>query len=108
YKEAKRSMGIYRIKIILKDKIYIGIDTDLPAKINRHKAELKFGSHRNKELQQAWNKFGEPAFDFEVLDVLDPKEAPKQTLPKSCRSSWKCGFENLKRKVLPSLPHKSV
>lgn len=69
-------MGVYRITSSRSDKIYVGFGIDLPAKINRHKAELKFGSHRNRELQEAWDLFGETSFEFEVLDVLDHKEAP--------------------------------
>ena len=71
YKQSKRSMGVYRIKTSQNDKLYIGFATDLDARFNRHKSELKFGSHRNKELQQIWNACGESAFDFEILDVLD-------------------------------------
>jgi GIY-YIG catalytic domain len=74
YKDAKRSMGVYRIASSRNDKVYIGFDTNLPARINRHKAELKFGNHRNRELQEIWNLFGERAIDFEVLDVLDHQE----------------------------------
>jgi len=46
----------------------------LPARFNRHKAELKFGSHRNSELQEIWNSLGESALEFEILDVLDHEE----------------------------------
>ena len=74
YKQAKRPMGVYRIRNTRNDKLYIGCVTDLPAKINRHKAELKFGSHRKRELQEEWNLFGESSFQFEVLDELDHKE----------------------------------
>jgi hypothetical protein len=74
YKEAKRSMGVYRITATGSDTVYVGFGTDLPAKINRHKAELKFGSHRNRELQEAWNSLGESAIEFGILDVLDHKE----------------------------------
>jgi hypothetical protein len=74
YKQTKRLMGVYGIRSTRNDIVYVGSGTDLPAKINRHKAELKFGSHRNKELQEAWNSLGESAFEFEVLDVLDHKE----------------------------------
>lgn len=77
YKEAKRAMGVYGIKNARNDKAYIGFGLDLAAKLNRHKAELRFGTHRNKELQNAWNLFGERALGFEVLDVLAPKENPK-------------------------------
>jgi hypothetical protein len=49
-------------------------DIDLSARINRHKAELNFGSHRNRELQVEWNSIGESFFQFEVLDELNHKE----------------------------------
>ena len=71
YKQAKRPMGVYRIRNLHNDKVFIGFATDLPARFNRHKAELKFGNHRNRELQEIWNSFGESAFEFEILDVLD-------------------------------------
>jgi len=74
YKKTKRPMGVYRIRNTRNDKSYIGFGTDLPANINRHKAGLKFGSHRDRELQEEWNLFGESSFQFEVLDKLDHKE----------------------------------
>lgn len=80
YKEARRPMGVYTIRNIGNNKLYLGFGTDLPAKINRHKAELRFGNHRNRELQEGWNSFGESSFQFEVLDILDQEENP-QTKP---------------------------
>jgi len=74
YKQAKQSMGVYRIRNSQNDKVFIGFATDLPARFNRHKAELKFGNHRNRELQETWSSLGESAFKFEVLDVLDREE----------------------------------
>lgn len=74
YKETKQPMGLYAIRISQHDKIYIGFATNLQARFNRHKTELKFGSHRNQELQELWNSLGEQAFEFETLDVLEHKE----------------------------------
>ncbi len=74
YKQSKRSMGVYRIMDLQKNKVYIGFAIDLEARFNRHRAELKFGSHRNKELQEAWNSYGGSALKFEILDVLEQKE----------------------------------
>jgi hypothetical protein len=78
YKQAKRRMGVYRIRNTGNDRSYIGFGTDLPAKINRHKAELRFGTHRNRELQDEWNSFGESSFRFEILDELDQGENPQE------------------------------
>jgi hypothetical protein len=74
YKETKRPMGVYRIKDTRNNTVYIDFATDLSAKINRHKAELRFGSHQNKKLQEAWNSSGEASLEFEILDMLDHEE----------------------------------
>ena len=77
YKEAKRPMGVYRILNTQNGKSYVGFSTDLQARINRQKTELKFGSHRNKELLGEWKSFGESCFEFEILDELDHDENSK-------------------------------
>ncbi|MFC1863739.1 GIY-YIG nuclease family protein [Thermodesulfobacteriota bacterium] len=59
YKQTDRPMGVYRIRSTQNKIVYIGYSTDIQAKINRHKAELKFGSHRNRELRKTWNSLGE-------------------------------------------------
>ena len=71
YKESKQPMGIYSIKNSQNDIIFIGYALDLNAKINRHQTELKFDSHRNKELQHIWNTHGESALEFEIIDILE-------------------------------------
>jgi len=76
YKQAKRPMGIYRIRNRRNGKSYVGFSTDLQARINRQKTELKFGSHRNTELLDEWKSFGESSFEFEVLDELAHAEEP--------------------------------
>lgn len=77
YKQSNRPMGIYRIKNTQNCKSYVGYSLDLQARINRHKAELKFGSHRNLELLDDWKVFGESSFEFEVLDELALDEKSK-------------------------------
>jgi predicted GIY-YIG superfamily endonuclease len=74
YKRSKRPMGVYIISNSQDNTIFIGYSTDLPAKFNRHKSELKFGGHRNKELQNLWKSLGENALTFKILDELDHKE----------------------------------
>lgn len=70
-------MGVYRIKNKENGKSYIGFGTDLQARLSRHRAELKFGSHRNAELLGEWKSFGESCFEFEVLDELEHEENSK-------------------------------
>jgi group I intron endonuclease len=77
YKQTKRPMGVYRIRNTQNGKSYIGFSTDLQARLRRHKAELKFGSHRNAELLGEWKSLGESCFEFEVLDELEHEENSK-------------------------------
>ena len=74
YKQNRRPMGVYRIRNTQKGKSYVGSSTDVQARINRQKTELKFGSHRNAELLGEWKSFGESSFEFEVLDELKHDE----------------------------------
>ena len=50
---------------------------NLPAILNRAKAELKMGSHRNVVLQEEWHQFGPEMFEFEELELLDPSDDPE-------------------------------
>lgn len=76
YKETRRPMGVYRVHNTVSDKSFVGASVDLPAMLNRQQAQLKFGAHRNKELQADWKALGPDAFVFEVLDTLTPPEKP--------------------------------
>jgi hypothetical protein len=84
YKETPRPMGVARVRLRSAGRSLVGATGDLPAMLNRHRAQLKLGSHPCRELQQDWNEHGEGAFDFEVLDELEAKEQgggdPKEEL----------------------------
>jgi hypothetical protein len=76
YKEAGRPMGVYQIRNTVNGRLLVGVSVDLPSMLNRHRAELRMGGHRNRELQKDWAEFGPEAFEFEVLDTLTPPERP--------------------------------
>ena len=97
YKQSKRPMGVYRIRNSQNDKVYIGFATDLEDRFNRHKTELKFGSHRNKELQKMWNLYGESALEFEILDVLDQKEDTQASSDKELHVLTEMWIQKLKK-----------
>jgi len=48
----------------------------LPARLNRCKAELKMGSHRNRVLQDEWKQFGSEDFEIKELEILEPADDP--------------------------------
>lgn len=74
YKQAKSVMGVFQIRNKVNGKVFIDNSTNIMSKWNRHQAELKFGNHRNKELQKEWNDFGEENFVFEILSEIEPKK----------------------------------
>ena len=51
YKDTLRPMGGYQVFNQEDGTLLIGVAKDVQARLNRHKAELKFGKHRNKVLQ---------------------------------------------------------
>jgi hypothetical protein len=56
YKESRRPMGVYQIRNTVNGKLLVGVSVDLPSILNRHRAELRMGGHRNRELQKDWAK----------------------------------------------------
>jgi hypothetical protein len=76
YKQTPRTMGVGVVRNTVNGKLLLLASVDIPALLNRQRAELRFGGHRNRALQQDWKEAGEAAFAFEVLDTLAPKDAP--------------------------------
>ena len=71
--------GVYCIRNIENNKVYIGQSIDIKRRWRKHKSELNRNVHNNKHLQSAWNKYGKDAFEFNVLiecteDKLDSYE----------------------------------
>lgn len=69
-------MYIYKILNTKNNKCYIGQTEESPATIrwHKHRYELNRNNHRNTHLQNAWNKYGEDAFTFEVIEECSTKE----------------------------------
>jgi len=63
--------GIYKIINIVNNKFYVGSAVDLKRRKTRHFCELRNNKHNNKYLQASWNKYGEKAFVFVVIEELD-------------------------------------
>lgn len=65
--------GVYKITNTVNDKFYIGSassDGGFRKRWNEHKSGLRNNRHPNKYLQQSWNKYGEDAFEFEIIEVV--------------------------------------
>jgi group I intron endonuclease len=66
-------VGIYRIKNLVNGKIYYGSSKDIKKRWRTHKNKLNNGKHHNSPLLNAWNKYGEENFIFEIIELCDEK-----------------------------------
>lgn len=60
--------GIYIIVHVKSGKVYIGKAENIRKRWHDHKHTLNNGNHHNRYLQRAWNKYGEQAFKFQILE----------------------------------------
>lgn len=63
--------GIYQIKNVITNQVYIGQSIDLEKRKKSHFRALNGGYHENSKLQNSYNKYGADAFEFSVLESAD-------------------------------------
>jgi len=63
-----KTSGIYAIVSAVNSRQYIGSSTDIPRRWSGHLSQLRKNIHHSIHLQRAWNKYGEDAFEFVVLE----------------------------------------
>jgi hypothetical protein len=78
YKQTPRTAGVIAIRNKENGKVFITASVDVNALINRCRAELNFGGHKNTVLQQDWKSLGPDSFEIEILDTLEPEEQMKE------------------------------
>lgn len=76
FKETPTQMGVFRIHNTTENKTFLGVSRDVPAALNRHRAQLNMNAHPQKELQDDWNRLGNGVFVFELLDTLSHDKRP--------------------------------
>ena len=69
-------MGVFQIRNKASEKVFVDSSTDVDGKINRHKFQLNAGVHPTASLQNDWNRLGASAFEFEVLEPVEPRSDP--------------------------------
>lgn len=62
--------GIYLIKNLFNDKVYIGSAKKLISRLSNHRHLLNNNKHHSVHLQHAWNKCGEDVFIFGVIKIV--------------------------------------
>ena len=74
YKENPPAAGIYRITNTAYGKVFLGKGMNVRGILNSQQAQLQFGSHLNRELQQDYNQLGAEKFVFEIIDQLEQSD----------------------------------
>ena len=65
--------GIYVIRCSVSGKVYVGSSKKMHERWMEHKRSLRNNKHHSQHLQRAWNKYGEKAFEFQIVEeILDP------------------------------------
>ncbi|MFH1329036.1 MAG: GIY-YIG nuclease family protein [Actinomycetota bacterium] len=73
---ALRPMGVYGVYCLATGRGVVGPSQDLPSALNRQHARLSLGTHPGTVLQGDWDRRGSAAFEFGVLDALEPGNDP--------------------------------
>lgn len=71
YYMTTNNCGIYIIKNIITNMVYIGSSKQISIRKNQHFSMLKNNKHYNKRLQNAWNKYGEENFIFNIVENVE-------------------------------------
>lgn len=66
-------IGIYTIQNKLDNKIYVGQSVNVYNRLIHHRKKLRANNHDNEHLQNAYNKYGEESFLFELLVECDDR-----------------------------------
>jgi group I intron endonuclease len=63
--------AIYQIQNKINNKIYIGSTNNVRKRWNNHRSKLNNGKHENQYLQLAWQKYGQEAFEFTIVEEVN-------------------------------------
>lgn len=96
YKLSHRPMGVFLIRNIVSDKIFLGAGHDLTGTINRNKFQLRSGRHPNRALQTDWDHLGAEKFAFEILDQISHADNPEYDPERELTSLKQLWLEKLK------------
>jgi hypothetical protein len=75
YRENGAQAGVYVVRG-KSGRVVVAGSTDVNGALNRHRFELKMKMHRDPALQRDWAEHGEAGVEFEVLDVVEPRDDP--------------------------------
>ncbi|MDR0984873.1 MAG: GIY-YIG nuclease family protein [Ruminococcus sp.] len=74
YKKIPVTYGIFQLKCNETGRIHIAKCNNLKNKYLTLKMQLDLGQFPGKDIQADWKEYGEPAFEYSVLEEYEVKE----------------------------------
>lgn len=74
YQQQPRKMGVYQIRNLTNQKIWIGRSLNLYGAYNKDVFILNMGNHDCVALQQDWKVYGEQQFEMDILEQVKLEE----------------------------------
>lgn len=88
--------GIYEIRNIKNNKVYIGSSKNIENRWKQHLYMLKNNKHHSVYLQNAWNKYGESNFSFSTIEIVkdenDLFDAEQEWMDSTKCYTSECGY----------------
>lgn len=72
YLETTSRAGVYVIRNEVTGRVLVAGSMNAQGMLNRHRFELRQGTHRNPLLSRDWVQYGESGFSFDILDMVKP------------------------------------
>jgi len=97
--------GIYGIFNTANGKVLVGSSSNIISRWSVHRAEANHGKHYNSHFQSAWDKYGEKAFEFRVIEEccessLIPREDYWMDFHNSMNGSFGYNLQKANRTVI--------
>jgi len=96
YKNQKHPAGLFAVKNLPENKMFIGVSLNLPAKLRGISFELELGSHAYHNLAEDYKRLGKEQFKIFVLDEMEVKDESENELKKELESLEHIWVEKLK------------
>jgi len=71
FKERKVPRGVFAVRCAATGETWVSASRNLACEETKLRFSLKHGGYINRDVQAAWNKHGEAAVSFEILEVFD-------------------------------------
>lgn len=75
-RDAFPPMGVYAIHNLATGEVQVHASRNVPGAINRAGFELRTRGHRDRPLQDAWDRLGGEGVRFEVLEMVRERPDP--------------------------------